>query len=166
MLKSVGGYISLGVNHILMFSERRFLNREPLNVETKCFVTTLLLMVLMLIFGGLITTASEDWTMMEGVYFTFVTLSTVGFGDYLLSGGRLIDESPSKTAVTHFGLIFLILGLGVVSSVLCSISKLLETGGFACCKRTQRNEGNEEEEIEKSAENVELTTEKQSNCEA
>jgi O-antigen/teichoic acid export membrane protein len=77
----------------------------------------------------------SGWSMMEGIYFTFVTLSTIGFGDYVVNGGAYVHDNTTGTVVTQFNLLFLILGLGVVSSVLCSISQLLESGGLGCCKR-------------------------------
>ena len=73
--------------------------------------------------------------MMEGIYFTFVTLSTIGFGDYVVNDGAYIHEDLTRTVVTQVNLLFLIVGLGVVSSVLCSISQLLESGGLSCCKK-------------------------------
>ena len=155
MLKSVGECITLGVKRFLLFVERRLLRREPDNLETKCFVITLFFMVFMLIFGASVTTATEDWTMMEGLYFTFVTLTTIGFGDYVINDGKLIDKNPAKTAITHFSLVFLILGLGVMASVLWSLNKLIETGGFSCCERGVMGEENGNMEIDDIGENME-----------
>ncbi len=78
--------------------------------------------------------------MMEGIYFTFVTLSTIGFGDYVVNDGAYVHKDMTRTVVTQLNLVFLVLGLGVVSSVLCSISQLLESGGFGCCKKAERDE--------------------------
>jgi O-antigen/teichoic acid export membrane protein len=83
---------------------------------------------------------------MEGIYFTFVTMSTIGFGDYVVNDGAYVHKNMTRTVVTQLNLVFLILGLGVVSSVLCSISQLLESGGLGCCKR--REEINQNEKIE------------------
>ena len=115
-------------------------------------------MVLFLLFGGLTTSTIEGWTMIEGVYFTFVTLSTIGFGDFVVNGGRIITADTTKTVLTPFMLIFVILGLGMVSSVCYSIAQLIETGGFSCCQRRppkdkqglEESEGIQDEDVELS----------------
>ena len=135
MLKSVGEFIAKAITISLSAFERRVLTREPENLERKCFIASIVLMIFMLLGGAVFAKSSEDWTMMEGIYFTFVTLSTIGFGDYVVNDGGYVHETMTKTLVTQINLVFLILGLGVVSSVLCSISKLLESGGFRCFKR-------------------------------
>ena len=73
--------------------------------------------------------------MIEGIYFTFVTLSTIGFGDFIVNDGKIVSQNTAKTVITPFLLIFMIVGLGVVSSVCFSIGQIIESGGFVCCKR-------------------------------
>ena len=87
--------------------------------------------------------------MMEGVYFTFVTLTTIGFGDYVVNDGAYEQKDMKRTVIVQMNLVFLLLGLGVVSSVLCSISQLLETGGLSCCKR-----GEDRTDVEQQGQNT------------
>ena len=85
--------------------------------------------------------------MIEGIYFTFVTLSTIGFGDYVVNDGVYMHKDLTRTVVTQFNLVFLLLGLGVVSSVLCSIRQLLAAGGLGCCKRREEIDDSEKARV-------------------
>jgi len=61
------------------------------------------------IFGGaLVYVFLEQWTYFESVYFTVITLTSIGFGDYL----------PSNSASRLFTVVFVILGLGTVSAAI------------------------------------------------
>ncbi|XP_046712036.1 potassium channel subfamily K member 16-like [Silurus meridionalis] len=44
--------------------------------------------VLFLIFPPVIFSYVEDWSYGEGFYYAFITLSTIGFGDYVVGNGR------------------------------------------------------------------------------
>uniref|UniRef100_A0A5F8GVH7 Potassium channel domain-containing protein n=1 Tax=Monodelphis domestica TaxID=13616 RepID=A0A5F8GVH7_MONDO len=66
------------------------LNRQEMNEKKSRFLTLLIfLMSGIIIFFGLppfVFCSTEGWTYNEGLYFTFITLSTVGFGDYVVGG--------------------------------------------------------------------------------
>lgn len=49
-------------------------------------------LLLFLLLPPLLFSRMEGWSYMEGFYFAFITLSTVGFGDYV------IGESPQRVA--------------------------------------------------------------------
>ena len=74
----------------------------------------------------------EGWTFFEGIYFAFITLSTIGFGDYLPSSPH---QRSHKDAVPHYYVALFVLvtffyitvGLSVVSSSLLSVSRMFET---------------------------------------
>ena len=59
MLKSVGEFIAKGITTILFVFERRLLKREPANLERKCFLATIILMILMLLGGAMFANTSE-----------------------------------------------------------------------------------------------------------
>ena len=72
----------------------------------------------------------EGWTFFEGCYFGFITLSTIGFGDFVPTTPRQGFEGASHAHVVLFiflTAIYITLGLSVVSSVLVSMSRLLES---------------------------------------
>lgn len=75
------------VNVVVTKLERKILNRrlEPKQLQTKSAVILFLLMVILMIASGWLFKHLEDWTLVEGVYFWFITFTTIGFGDYLPS---------------------------------------------------------------------------------
>jgi hypothetical protein len=70
--------------------------------------TTLVLGAVFLFGGALAYVFLENWTYSEAMYFTVITLTSIGFGDYL----------PSSTASRVFTMFFIILGLGTASSMI------------------------------------------------
>ena len=48
-------------------------------------VLSLVLMVAYLFFGAIIYVEWEGWSLSDAIYFTFVTLTTIGFGDLVSS---------------------------------------------------------------------------------
>ncbi|XP_078359127.1 potassium channel subfamily K member 15-like [Oculina patagonica] len=149
-LKSVGELIAKLVNGIVITFERKILKRaEPKQVETKSAVILFLLMVLLIVVNGLLAMEQKDWTFVEGVYFWFVTLSTIGFGDYVImkepqrikqlqlsvnssnnletddKSGVLKDTGPKLVFSILFTL-YTVLGLCIVASVLNAIMAAIE----------------------------------------
>jgi len=43
--------------------------------------------------GATIFSAWENWSFLEGAYFSFITLTTIGFGDFVPGDAVLNDES-------------------------------------------------------------------------
>ena len=65
-------------------------------------------MFLWVLIGSLIICLIENWTYWEGIYFTYVTLTTVGLGDY----------APNTIGGGVFTVIYTIVGLGIIAIVL------------------------------------------------
>jgi hypothetical protein len=74
------------------------------------------LFALSLLLGSLVYHILEGWTYLESLYFSFTTLTTVGFGDYLPS------TWPSKV----FSILFIIHGLGNCASIIALITVNVE----------------------------------------
>ncbi|GAB5363259.1 hypothetical protein AAMO2058_000868300 [Amorphochlora amoebiformis] len=66
-----------------------------------------------LLLGCIVFDQSEDWTFMESLYFSFVTLSSLGFGDYL-------PLKSSSRAITAF---FIVLFMGSLSEIFSIIEE-------------------------------------------
>lgn len=67
-------------------------------------------------FGGAwVYTILEPWSYRESLYFCFVTLSTVGFGDYL----------PSSPKSKVFSIFYMIFGLGVCMLIIAVLTGLV-----------------------------------------
>lgn len=72
----------------------------------------------------LIFRRTEQWTYREGVYFAFVSLSTIGFGDYVVGSGHK-DTHPFEgyRALVYFWIIFGLAWLSLLINLLTSILK-------------------------------------------
>ena len=141
MLKSFGELISSKVETIVTKVEKKILKREePKHVRTKSAIILFSIMTIILLSYTLICMSWNGLTFVEGVYFWFVTFTTIGFGDYLPIIRQEIatpleiknsskDKSYHTPSVFFTGVAFytfILIGLCIVSSVLDSIMKILE----------------------------------------
>ena len=55
----------------------------------------------------------EEWTIIEALYFSVVTLATVGFGDL----------TPTRAGTQIFTIIYILTGLGVLVALLTSVGQ-------------------------------------------
>ncbi|XP_018417609.1 PREDICTED: potassium channel subfamily K member 16-like [Nanorana parkeri] len=75
-------------------------------------------------FPPLVFSKTEGWTYEEGVYYAFISLSTIGFGDYVVgSGQKRAYESKGYRALVYFWIIF---GLAWLSLLINLLTSLLE----------------------------------------
>lgn len=77
---------------------------------------TVIIMGLYVFGGGLLFSHWEDWDLVDSCYFTFVTLTTIGFGDMVPgqkngSGGMSVEQI-AKMLVTS---LYCLLGLSIIS---------------------------------------------------
>lgn len=140
-LKSAGELIAKLANTIVTAFEKKILKKtEPKRVKTKSAVILFTFMVLLIVGNGLIVTSLQGWTLVQGVYYWFVTLSTIGFGDYVvrkrqvmnITGLKLYNElgnlgrASTKVFISIVFMFTTILGLCIVSSVLNAIMVAME----------------------------------------
>ena len=57
----------------------------------------------------------EGWTFLEGFYFSFITLTTIGFGDFVPGDAVLSVESEDGNAQLTIACIYLVIGLAILS---------------------------------------------------
>ncbi|XP_020603095.1 potassium channel subfamily K member 15-like [Orbicella faveolata] len=132
-LKTFGELLSKMVNNFIHMLETKVLGgRRPRRVKMKSFFTILTLMVLTLCAFGLKQSYMEGWTFIEGVYAWFVTLSTIGYGDYVPNWGLLLRCEESLHSKITLGLVIsasalpAMVALSVVSGVHNSVVEALE----------------------------------------
>lgn len=89
VLRHIGDRVNHVIGYIHYFIETKVLKRESEIVTTKTLMWTLLVLIMMLFVGAVLYLQEEDWNFLEGVYFCFITFSTIGFGDLVPSGGKL-----------------------------------------------------------------------------
>ena len=62
--------------------------------------------------GGVLFKIIEGWTLLDGVYFSFITVSTIGLGD-LVPGNSIINDSESDWKVVGV-FCYLLIGLSLI----------------------------------------------------
>ncbi|KAL9958604.1 hypothetical protein ACROYT_G035643 [Oculina patagonica] len=124
-LKAVGDKITELFTRLITTFEKGLLKRpHPQKVELKVAVTTIILTVFFLLplMSLIVKVRHGEWSYIESFYFTFITLSTIGFGDYL----------PHFEKDADYVLVLLaFVGLAFVSSIFCSINTVLEQYGVS-----------------------------------
>jgi voltage-gated potassium channel len=68
------------------------------------FLTAFLLLLLLILIGTAGYKLIEGWSIQDSLYMTFITITTVGFG----------EVKPLSSAGQHFTIIFLVLSIGTV----------------------------------------------------
>lgn len=86
-------------------------------------------LLLVFLFGGaMVYSFLEPWSYLHSLYFCFVTLSTVGFGDFM----------PSSDLSKAFSIVYIISGLGVCASIIAVMTGLVAEGHHTADNFAQR----------------------------
>lgn len=127
-LRSVGNRISEGISSVVKGFERKVYNRETEKLEIKTAVIAFIILIIIIILPAFGFKALEEWTYFESVYFCFVTLTTIGFGDFVPAYTKKSDREDDATPVVleFLNLIYMVVGLAVMSGVIVSISGVIE----------------------------------------
>ncbi len=67
----------------------------------------------LLLTGTIVYWRFEDWTIVQALYFSVVTLTTVGYGDF----------APTSAGTQIFTVIYILTGLGVFVALLASVAE-------------------------------------------
>ena len=90
VLRHIGDRVNQVIGYIHYLIETKLLKRESEIVATKTLMWTLLVLIVMLFVGAFLYLQEEEWNFLEGVYFCFITFSTIGFGDLVPNGGKKV----------------------------------------------------------------------------
>ena len=131
MLKSIGERIMDGIDSCFHAIDKRLLHREAQSTNLRTSILLFIIMLLMLIALAVLAVCYEGWSFFEGIYFAFITLSTIGFGDYVPShpAQKFGHDDTQHHHVALFvcvTFIYITIGLSVVSSVLLSVTRIFE----------------------------------------
>ncbi|OAF70515.1 Potassium channel subfamily K member 9 [Intoshia linei] len=88
---------------------------STLNSTIMIFVSITLCVVLVSL-GAMTFSHFEDWSYMDSCYYCLITLTTIGFGDFVaLQKNKMMQTSPGYYV---FSLVFILFGLTVVSAAM------------------------------------------------
>jgi len=89
------------------FRELRDLFKQPE------YRSILVWVILLLGIGTIFFSRVEGWEVLDSLYFSVVTLSTVGYGDF----------SPDTAAGKVFAIVYMLVGLGLLTAFVSMLSK-------------------------------------------
>ncbi|KAG6459027.1 hypothetical protein O3G_MSEX011168 [Manduca sexta] len=116
MFQSIGERVNR-LSSVIIKSIKRALNCKQTNateVDLICVVTTL--SSLTIAGGAAAFSTFEGWSYFDSVYYCFITLTTIGFGDMVaLQKDNALNRKPSYVM---FALIFILFGLAIVAACL------------------------------------------------
>lgn len=77
----------------------------PVSTRMRLAIGTMGLIMHLLVCGGLAFALMEDWNYGDAVYYSFVTLTTIGLGDF----------APVTATGQYWSMFFVVCGLGIIS---------------------------------------------------
>ena len=107
------------------------------NINIKVMLVSVILMIIMLFIGGLLYCSTEEWTYIDSIYYCFVAMATIGFGDLVPNGGLAPDTDKEK-AIWFLRSIYLSIGLSLVSTVFTALSNAMEEINFLLRGKTSK----------------------------
>ncbi|XP_033028575.1 potassium channel subfamily K member 16-like [Lacerta agilis] len=115
-------YIGFLVSRLFERCARKIWGRGKKKTKRYIFLFVAVGIVMFLILPSFLFQWMEGWTYHEAVYFTFITLSTIGFGDYLI--GRKYDRTyfPGYQLLSA---VWIIIGLAWIAVLFEIVSSLL-----------------------------------------
>ncbi|KAL4218063.1 Potassium channel subfamily K member 9 [Mactra antiquata] len=116
MFQSVGERLNVFITYALKQIRKCLkLNNQDVS-ETHVILVTMNLSMIVLSTGALMFDHYEKWGILDSFYYCFITLTTIGFGDYVaLQKGDALQKQPEYVV---FSLIFILFGLTVISAAM------------------------------------------------
>ncbi|XP_015280993.1 PREDICTED: potassium channel subfamily K member 17 [Gekko japonicus] len=159
LLNRIGQLMLSGVQQCACHLGNKFNWQKGAAVLTRtCALVAGLLLFLLL--PPLLFTAIEGWTYEQGFYYSFITLATIGFGDYV------IGMNPDRTYPAWYKNIvslWILFGMAWLALIINLCISLLENSSdlCQCCKRNSREV---EQELIDGNQNTSLGPEDEPSC--
>ena len=121
-------------------------NKAILSRSIAILFIIILGLVLFIFFPALVFVAiEENWTYGQAVYFCFVSLTTVGFGDFVPAQSSATFGTPLLGLYKICAAAWTWLGLAFVALLITEIQRLIEAGGKAlkschCLRKKQKSD--------------------------
>jgi hypothetical protein len=92
---------------------RRFLRAIRLGWQDPEFRGMLYLVLFLLVVGTLFYRSFEGWSVADSLYFSVITLTTIGYGDL----------APSTLVSKMFTIMYIIIGLGILAAFITRVAE-------------------------------------------
>ena len=110
-----------GASTVLEQDTVKFKLVEDLSLVTVPITTCLLVLLGYIMLGAALFSVWEGWTILDGAYFCFTSLMTIGFGDFVPGNSYIYNVADSTmseqeaNAKIVLGAVYLLLGMAVMS---------------------------------------------------
>ncbi|KAK2154611.1 hypothetical protein LSH36_263g03010 [Paralvinella palmiformis] len=116
MFQSIGERLNTFVTFLLKNFKKCFKFKDTEVSETNLIMICMNMSSIMLAGGAAAFSVYEEWPYLDAFYYCFITLTTIGFGDFVaLQKNSVLQRKPEYVA---FSLIFILFGLTVVSAAM------------------------------------------------
>ncbi|KAK3578898.1 hypothetical protein CHS0354_035518 [Potamilus streckersoni] len=116
MFQSVGERLNVFVTYVMKQIKKCFRLKKAEVSETNVILVTMNLSTIVLTSGALLFSHYEGWNLVDAFYYCFITLTTIGFGDFVaLQKEDSLQKNPQYVAMS---MIFILFGLTVISAAL------------------------------------------------
>ncbi|KAI3387502.1 hypothetical protein SNEBB_003074 [Seison nebaliae] len=92
-----------GYDYYKIMKERQQMDKQPVHVP---ILASLGILCAYIFSGAVLFGAWENWTLLDGAYFCFITFTSIGFGDMVPGKGSLDGSSAEKAALCSLYLLF------------------------------------------------------------
>ena len=116
MFQNVGERLNTFVTYLLKQIKKCFRMKNTEVSQTDLIFITMNLSTVIITAGALMFSHFERWKYIDSLYYCFITLTTIGFGDFVaLQKENMLQEKPHYFA---FSVIFILFGLAVISAAM------------------------------------------------
>lgn len=90
-LQIVGEIIHRAIGKAIWVVENKFIRiNEPKSVELKCLIGFMTALVVYLLSMAAVVSQKNGWSYLDSLYALFITITTVGFGDFIFKGSNSV----------------------------------------------------------------------------
>ena len=127
MLATIGNRIKHRIRSFIKFFERRVLKRKrTLNIEKKTLFAVLVATVVCHVFFSAAARMHDDWGFSTALYVWFVTMTTIGFGDFVPNQAFQENQVDSAFMTIYLVTVFFI-SLALVATIINASSDWVES---------------------------------------